>query len=109
MIDKILPARTAQEWLEEMEKEGLIVDIIQDYSYVENDQQALENQFIIKQEHPNRGQIKMVGTPLMLSKAPPSIRNLAPCPGQNTTEILSYILNYDYDEIVHLRAEGIIS
>lgn len=77
-----------------------LVDII-------DDPQALANDFFLPFDHPNYGPMKIMASPVNLSKTPATIRSPAPEFSQHTEEIL-LDEGYEWDEIVEFKDQGII-
>ena len=80
---------------------------VQTYDEILNDEQARINGYIRTLEHPDEGQVKIVGHPIKMSKTPPAPRGPAPEIGQHTEETLLE-LGYDWAEIEQLRDDGAI-
>ena len=64
-------------------------------------------QMIVDVSHPTAGQVRVVNSPLRLSATPTSVRRPPPLLGEHTDEALAE-LSYTVDDIVRLRAEGVI-
>jgi crotonobetainyl-CoA:carnitine CoA-transferase CaiB-like acyl-CoA transferase len=63
---------------------------------------------LVECEHPIAGQVRTVGTPVMLSDTPGRVREPAPVRGLHPGEILREWPGLDAAEIVRLRAAGAI-
>ena len=72
------------------------------------DPQMLENNYILKHEHPDLGLIKMVGFPIGMNKTPVSPAGSAPHIGEHTDNVLSEIAGYTEKEIEDLKELEII-
>jgi succinate--hydroxymethylglutarate CoA-transferase len=59
-------------------------------------------------EHPTIGPLRLLGTPLKLSRTPPAVRTAPPTLGQHTDEVLREDLGLTRAEIEELRAKGIV-
>jgi crotonobetainyl-CoA:carnitine CoA-transferase CaiB-like acyl-CoA transferase len=57
--------------------------------------------------HPERGEIRLVGQPVELSRTPASVRTPVPDPGQDTDAILGR-LGYAPDAIRRLRESRVV-
>ncbi len=62
---------------------------------------------IAKVTHPERGEFKTVGCPLVLSDSPVQV-NTSPLLGEHTGEVLKEIMGYGSEDLEQLRAEGVI-
>jgi crotonobetainyl-CoA:carnitine CoA-transferase CaiB-like acyl-CoA transferase len=108
LLDELLPARTAAEWLESWKDLGIIAEPVNSFVELAKDPQALLNECIVEYEHPAFNTTKMMmGFPAQFSKAQPSIRMPEPELGQHTEEILLE-LGYTWDDIGELKSEGLI-
>jgi len=72
------------------------------------DPQVLENEYITEVNHPSRGRVMMVASPIQLSKTPSTIRTAAPELGQHTEEILLEV-GYTWEDIIQLRNDKVIN
>ena len=67
----------------------------------------LANGYIVEVPRPDGDPVRMVATPVQMSKSPLKIRGLAPELGQHTEEILLEV-GYTWDDIEALRSGGAI-
>jgi len=107
MVDEIMASKTATEWEEIIDRYNLVGATIQTPLEVVKDSQAWENDFFTEIQHPNGVTVKMLQTPIQFSKTPGRIRSCAPELGQHTEEILLE-LDYEWSEIIELKANGVI-
>jgi crotonobetainyl-CoA:carnitine CoA-transferase CaiB-like acyl-CoA transferase len=106
-FDAIFATRTADEWVELFSKQDLMAARVNDYAEVAHDPQNLENGYITTVEREDGPPVQMVGLPVIFSKTPGCIRNLAPEIGQHTEEVLLEA-GYTWDELAELREHGAI-
>ena len=107
ILDQRFVTRSRDEWIRILKEEGCIFTPIQTPLEVSQDPQAFANNYFVDVQHPEWGKIKMVGFPWDFSETPASCWREAPAFGQHTEEILLE-LNYNSDDIAHLKKEGII-
>lgn len=107
IIDEVLITRTVEEWARRFDENGVLWGPVQNYLEVTTDPQVLENDYIAEVNHPTRGKMGMVASPIQLSKTPGTIRSTAPEAGQHTEEILLEI-GYTWEDIAQLKNEKII-
>jgi crotonobetainyl-CoA:carnitine CoA-transferase CaiB-like acyl-CoA transferase len=106
-FDAIFATRTADEWVELFSKQDLMAARVNDYAEVAHDPQNLENGYITTVEREDGAPVQMVGLPVIFSKTPGRIRNLAPEMGQHTEEVLLEA-GYTWDELAELREQRAI-
>ncbi|WP_017753517.1 CaiB/BaiF CoA transferase family protein [Calidifontibacillus oryziterrae] len=80
---------------------------IQTMKEVFNDPQVHARNMVWELEHPIAGQIKLVGSPLKLSRTPVTIRKYPPLVGEHTEEILIQ-MGYTKNEIEEMKTLNII-
>ena len=80
---------------------GSLADIVAD-------PELTERGLIVSLEHPIAGPIRLLGTPLNLSRTAAKLRRYAPVLGEHTREVLSEWLNANERDITRLAAEGSI-
>ena len=107
IIDSVLSTRSVKEWGEKFDRNGVLWGPVQNYLEVINDEQALQNDLLVAVNHPKRGAIKLVNSPIKFSKTPSSIRSAAPELGQHTEEVLLEN-GYTWEDIERLKQEKVI-
>ena len=73
-----------------------------------NDPQARASGCFVAYDHPEHGRIEVVANPVMLSKAPATVRMPAPEFGQHTEEVLLE-LGYTWEDIAYFKEERAIA
>ncbi|MBN1367301.1 MAG: CoA transferase [Dehalococcoidales bacterium] len=106
ILDAKFATKPRDEWLKILKESNCICTPVQSQSEVCNDPQALANKYFINVEHPEWGEIKMVGFPWDFSETPAAWGKKAPELGEHTDEVLLG-LGYDQNEIAELKREGI--
>lgn len=107
IIDEVMATRTVEEWGRRLDENGVLWGLVQNYLEVTTDPQVLANEYITEVNHPTRGRVKILASPIQFSKTPSTIRTTAPELGQHTEEILLDI-GYTREDIVQLKNEKII-
>ena len=107
ILDEVFARRPADEWVRTLNERGVFCTPVQDYEALSRDPQVLANGYIVDVERPDGPPVRMVATPVQLSKTPTRIRGLAPELGQHTEEVLIEA-GYSWEEIDALRGEGAI-
>ncbi|MEX0786853.1 MAG: CoA transferase [Dehalococcoidia bacterium] len=107
ILDDVFAQRPAAEWVRLLCERGIFSTMVQDYEQIACDPQVLANDYIVDVPRPDGEPVRMVATPVQLSKTPAHIRGLAPEHGQHTEEILVEA-GYSWDDIEALRNEGAV-
>ncbi len=110
IIEGVFIKKTRDEWMKILDQkgEGIAYSPVLRPTDLADDDQALENGYIAKIEHPSLGSIKMVGNPVSFSETPVTVDGYSPCFGQNTEEVLLDVCGYDWDKIQQLKDEEVI-
>jgi crotonobetainyl-CoA:carnitine CoA-transferase CaiB-like acyl-CoA transferase len=107
LLAKIFKSGSSEQWLEKLERHGVPAGPIYKVDEVFADPQVTHLGIAAPLHHPKRGDVRVVGQPITLSRTP--ARVVAPLPerGAQTDEILSE-LGYDSAQIAELRARNIV-
>ena len=109
LLADIFKTRTRDEWEQALAEGGdLIYERVQRTLDLQDDPQVVQNRYIVDFDHPVLGPSKWLQTPVTYSKTPLSTRKMAPAHGENTEEILIDLLDYTWDDIESLQADGVI-
>jgi crotonobetainyl-CoA:carnitine CoA-transferase CaiB-like acyl-CoA transferase len=101
--------QTSAHWRTELNARQMSADVIEDYSYPDNDKSAVRNRYIIDIEDERLGAQRSIGFPIHMSESPAELTNRAPALGQHSAEVLGKTLGYSADEIARLDSEGVIA
>jgi formyl-CoA transferase len=106
-LNRVLVKKTSAEWIEALNRAGVPCGPINNVKQVFEDLQVRHLGLAQAVKHPERGEIRVQGLPVVLSRTPGAIRMPAPTHGQHTDEILAE-LGYSPAEIAQLRADGVV-
>ena len=108
ILDDVFATRTLSQWVERFEGHEFAWASCQTIKEVAGDPQVIKNEYIVEFDHASLGPVQMVGLPVKLSQSPGQIKSPAPELGQHTEEILLE-LGYDWQDMLSLKNEGIIT
>jgi crotonobetainyl-CoA:carnitine CoA-transferase CaiB-like acyl-CoA transferase len=107
LLDEVFSKKTRAEWQQIFRQAKMRCDPCLTYEEVIAHPQLTANDIISTVQHPVRGEMKMLGTPVKLKKTPGHPQGPSPMLGQHTEEILLG-LGYGAGEIAELEAQGVI-
>ena len=88
LIQEVLLTEPTEHWRNECQKKKIPCGPIQTVEQVMNDPQIVARDMIIETDHPAAGRIRMIGSPLKLSRTPVEYKLHPPDPGEHNDEIL---------------------
>jgi len=108
ILTEVFAGKTLGEWIEILDRKGLVNSRAQTVMDITNDPQAAANGFFVKLDHPNAGEIRLVASPVKFSDTEAEVKGPAPEVGQHSEEILLEA-GYTWDDITRLKDEGVIT
>jgi crotonobetainyl-CoA:carnitine CoA-transferase CaiB-like acyl-CoA transferase len=107
VLRPIFAAKTSAEWLDILEQNGVPAGPIYKVDEMFDDPQVRHLGIAQSVNHPVRGDVQLVGQPLIMSRTPAALVAASPDAGEHTDEVLSE-LGLTEAEIADLRAAGAI-
>ena len=108
ILAEAIRKKTTQEWLTELDALGIPCGPVNTIDEVAQDPQVQHRGMIKDVPHPRLGKVKMVDTPVKLSRTPGGAERPSPDLGEHTAQVLRDMLGLDEKEITALRDEGVI-
>ena len=99
--------RTTGEWLELLATKDVWCAPVQAFDRLVDDPQVAHNDLLTTVEHPNGGDVRVVGVPMRFSRTPGSVRSGPPAVGQHTDEVLGEA-GYTGEEIRTFHDDGVV-
>lgn len=93
LLQEAFLQQTNTHWLTKCRNNNIPCGPIQNIKQVSEDPQLHARNMFIDYKHPTAGTIKMIGSPLKLSRTPVSIRHHPPNLGEHTEDILNKLIN----------------
>jgi crotonobetainyl-CoA:carnitine CoA-transferase CaiB-like acyl-CoA transferase len=106
-IESVLLTDTTEHWVGAMLAAGVPAGPVNTYDQMIADPHLTARGVTTTVQHPVLGPVRMLSSPLRLSKTPPRIQRAAPLLGQHTAQVLGS-LGYPDEEVSALQAAGAV-
>ncbi len=106
-LDSAFMKRDRDTWLTILKQADVPSGPVHDYAAATTEPQALANEYITTLEHPALGPVRVVNSPIRMSKMKVGARHTAPELGQHTEEVL-LDLGYSWERIEALKTAKVI-
>ncbi|WP_318502723.1 CaiB/BaiF CoA-transferase family protein [Bacillus sp. T3] len=107
ILEDRLSHRTMDDWIELFSKHNIPCGPINAMDRVFYNEQIAAREMVVEMDHPEAGEIKLVGSPIKLSRTGVTMKRYPPMAGEHTNEILQN-LGYDIKEIEYFKQNHII-
>jgi len=108
LLNEILGARPADEWLARLDKAGVPAGRIKTVAEVCESAHLRARGMMVSLSHPKAGPITVMGVPVRLHDTPGAAAAPPPLLGQHTDEILTGLLRMPKARVDKLRAAGVV-
>jgi crotonobetainyl-CoA:carnitine CoA-transferase CaiB-like acyl-CoA transferase len=109
ILDGVFVKRPRDEWMKILKAGGdFIYTIVNSVSDLPDDPQVRANDYVVDYEHPQAGNVTLLGMPVKLSATPGEPRGHAPELGEHTELLLTELLGYSWDDVARLREGNVI-
>lgn len=108
ILTEAIKTQTTQEWLEEFEKVEIPCSPVNTVDKVATDPQALAREMIVEIFQPKVGKVKVINTPVKLSRTVCRVEGVCPELGEHTEEVLTSLLGISQAELKQLREQKVI-
>jgi crotonobetainyl-CoA:carnitine CoA-transferase CaiB-like acyl-CoA transferase len=108
LLNEILGARPADEWLARLDKAGVPAGRIKSVAEVCESAHLRARGMLVSLPHPKAGPITVMGVPVRLHDTPGAASAAPPLLGQHTDEILTGLLRMPKARVDALRAAGVV-
>ncbi|MEQ6333766.1 CoA transferase [Sphingobium sp. MK2] len=99
--------RTSAEWVDILNRAGVPAGPIYKLDEMFEDPQVKESGIVQPIEHPELGEVKVLGQPITLSRTPAQFRRAPPALGEHTSQILAEA-GFPAEAIAELAAAGVV-
>jgi crotonobetainyl-CoA:carnitine CoA-transferase CaiB-like acyl-CoA transferase len=107
LLQPIFAEQTSSHWLDVLEEAGVPAGPVYKVDEMFDDPQVRHLGIAQSVDHPERGEIQVIGQPVVLTRTPASVVTASPDPGDHTDEILGEI-GLTSEEIEGLKASNAV-
>lgn len=100
---------TSEALIAALRERNIPVGEVKDVAQAFDSETARYRDLVISAEHPVAGEVRMVRSPLRLSRTPTVQPKAPPLHGQHTDSVLTQVLGKSQTELAELRAAGVIA
>jgi crotonobetainyl-CoA:carnitine CoA-transferase CaiB-like acyl-CoA transferase len=108
LLETILLTRTKTDWLRALEAAKVPCGAINTLAEVFADPQVQERGMVNDWQHPVKPDLKLVSSPIKMSRTPVRLDLPPPMLGQHTAEVLREVLGWSDEQLGILRGQGVI-
>lgn len=98
--------KTADEWVRLIQAVKVPVGLINNLEQAFQEPQVVARKMLIDMQHTQREKLRMVGSPIKLSRTPIEYRYAPPLLGEHTSDVLKHIVSQE--KLAELKANGVI-
>jgi CoA:oxalate CoA-transferase len=104
ILKEITQSKKTAEWVAMMDKSDIPCGPVNSIDQVVNDPHTAAREMITEVEHSKAGRLKVINSPLKLSRTPVKIERACPELGEHTEEVLQNLLGFSQEKITELRS-----
>ena len=108
LLNEILAARPAEEWLKRLEAAGVPAGRIRTVPEVCESEHLRAREMVVTLPHAKAGSVRMMGVPMRLHGTPGRAKTAAPALGTDTEAVLTRVLGMRRPDVRRLRAAGVV-
>ncbi|MBS4214462.1 MULTISPECIES: CaiB/BaiF CoA transferase family protein [Neobacillus] len=107
ILNSQLQLKQVSDWMELFSANNIPCGPINTIDQVFDDPQVAARNMVVQVDHPEAGLVKLVGSPIKLSRTETRVERHPPMAGEHTDEILQEV-GFTFEEISRLKADNII-
>jgi crotonobetainyl-CoA:carnitine CoA-transferase CaiB-like acyl-CoA transferase len=108
LLNQVLGARPAAEWLKRLEDAGVPAGRIRTVPEVCESEHLKARGMVLALPHPKAGTVRMMGVPIRLHGTPGKAKTAAPVLGGDTQAVLTRVLGLRRADVQRLRKSGVL-
>jgi len=107
LVESFTSTRTKHEVMERMGKAGVPCGAVLDSTEIMNNEHLRQRGMVVDIEHPTRGKMPMLGSPIRMSASPVEVTP-APLLGEHNAEVYGKILGLNDEDLAALKRDKVI-
>jgi len=108
ILSAITRTRSTSEWVADMEKIDIARGPVNTVPQVAGDPHTLAREMITRVKHTQAGMLRVVNSPIKLSRTPVKLERASPVLGEHTEEVFMNLLGLSKEDLAKLREEKAI-
>jgi len=108
ILSAITRARPTSEWVADMEKADIACGPVNTVPQVASDPHTLAREMITQVEHTQAGMLRVVNSPIKLSRTQVKLERASPLLGEHTEEVFMNLLGLSKEDLAKLKEEKAI-
>ena len=108
ILKGITRTRTTSEWVADMEKADIACGPVNTVPQVASDPHTLAREMIAQVKHTQAGMLRVVNSPIKLSRTPVNLERASPVLGEHTEEVFGNLLGLSREDLAKLKEEKAI-
>ncbi len=98
--------KTADEWVDAIYAAKVPVGVINNLEQAFQEPQVIAREMLVEMNHPQRKKLKIIGSPIKLSRTPVEYKTAPPLLGEHTQAILGRVVSIE--KLAELKEKGVI-
>ncbi len=108
ILGRAFKTKTTHEWLSEFEAAGIPCGPVNTIDRVAQEPQIAARQMIVELAQGGADRLKVINTPVKLSRTPGLVERRSPELGEHTDEVLTTLLGLSREQVSSLRESGVV-
>jgi crotonobetainyl-CoA:carnitine CoA-transferase CaiB-like acyl-CoA transferase len=108
LLNEVLGARTADEWLKQLEAAGVPAGRIRTVAEVCESEHLKARGMVVRLPHASAGHVTVMGVPIRLDATPGAVTTPPPRLGEHTDSVLRRVLGLTPARVAALRKSGVV-
>ncbi|ENV02480.1 MULTISPECIES: CaiB/BaiF CoA transferase family protein [Acinetobacter] len=106
ILSKHFLTKTADEWVDAIYAAKVPVGVINNLEQAFQEPQVIAREMLVEMNHPQREKLKVIGSPIKLSRTPVEYKTAPPLLGEHTQAVLGRVISSE--KLAELKEKGVI-